>query len=434
VGYLRKPHLFRAIRVALFVVAAREDFRIVHFSIQGDHLHLIVEASSREALWSGMKAFQISAAKRINAAITRRTGERRTGTVWTIKGAFARNAPAMVSRPAPADIVGFAYGPDGRSVLAADAAGTLGAWDLRNPAAPVEGPQQPLNSGRIQLMALSKDGSTVAVGGMDEVVLLLDVTGPEPVPLATIDEGGGTVQSLRFSPDGRTLAVGHLDGTKLFDLTVRKSPRQIARLVERGTVGSVEFSADGLLLGVTSGTSVSLYSLADRADPVRLSEISLGAITFAMAFSPDGRTMAVAPGLTGATTLWDIADLTQPHRLATVQAPDSTVFWMEFSPDGSTLATAGFGTLWLWDVADRSIPVRYASLSHPQLTTRNQMFSPDGRTLASGGGRRLFFWDSTVPEELSADPAGRACAITGRGLDPAEWATYVPELDYRPTC
>ena len=82
VGYLRKPRLFAAIRVALFVTARRDDFRIVHFSIQGNHLHLIVEAQSREALWRGMKGFQISAARRINAELTRRTGERRTGIVF----------------------------------------------------------------------------------------------------------------------------------------------------------------------------------------------------------------------------------------------------------------------------------------------------------------------------------------------------------------
>jgi REP element-mobilizing transposase RayT len=82
VGYLRKPRLFAAIRVALFVTSRREDFRIVHFSIQGNHLHLIVEAHSREALWKGMKGFQISAARRINAELVKRTGEPRMGAVF----------------------------------------------------------------------------------------------------------------------------------------------------------------------------------------------------------------------------------------------------------------------------------------------------------------------------------------------------------------
>jgi REP element-mobilizing transposase RayT len=81
VGYLRKPRLFAAIRIALFVVSKREDFRIVHFSIQGNHLHLIVEAASREALWKGMKGFAISAAKRINGELRKRR-EREDGVVF----------------------------------------------------------------------------------------------------------------------------------------------------------------------------------------------------------------------------------------------------------------------------------------------------------------------------------------------------------------
>jgi REP element-mobilizing transposase RayT len=67
VKWLRTPHAYRAIRGALAVVLDRADeFRIVHFSLQGDHVHLLCEASDRAALSHGMQAFQISAAKRLN--------------------------------------------------------------------------------------------------------------------------------------------------------------------------------------------------------------------------------------------------------------------------------------------------------------------------------------------------------------------------------
>ena len=48
----------------------REDCRIVHLSIQGNHVHLLVEAENRMALARGMQAFEISAAKHINAAVS----------------------------------------------------------------------------------------------------------------------------------------------------------------------------------------------------------------------------------------------------------------------------------------------------------------------------------------------------------------------------
>ena len=86
VGHLRKPHMYRAIRAALATIATttaeRDDFRIVHFSVQGDHLHLICEADSRAALWRGVKGFEISAAKHLNAERSKETRLRRRGKVF----------------------------------------------------------------------------------------------------------------------------------------------------------------------------------------------------------------------------------------------------------------------------------------------------------------------------------------------------------------
>ncbi len=83
VGRLRKRHMYMALREATIVVARREDFRIVHLSIQGNHVHFLVEAQNRTALAKGMQAFQISAARHVNGAITRRTGTRRRGRVFS---------------------------------------------------------------------------------------------------------------------------------------------------------------------------------------------------------------------------------------------------------------------------------------------------------------------------------------------------------------
>jgi len=78
VGNLRRRRIYQAVREATLITARREDFRIVHLSIQRDHLHLLVEARSKEALSSGMQGFQISAAKHLNAAISKdRPGPRR---------------------------------------------------------------------------------------------------------------------------------------------------------------------------------------------------------------------------------------------------------------------------------------------------------------------------------------------------------------------
>lgn len=81
VSSLRRRDIYFAIRAATVVAARRADFRIVHLSIQGDHLHVVAEAHDKSALSNGIRGFSISAAKRINRAIGKRTGERRTGKV-----------------------------------------------------------------------------------------------------------------------------------------------------------------------------------------------------------------------------------------------------------------------------------------------------------------------------------------------------------------
>src|SRR4051812_21407162 len=82
VGNLRRRFSYKAIREATLTTARREDFRIVHLSIQRTHLHLIVEVNDKGALASGMQGFQISAAKHLNAAISRDRRERRRGSVF----------------------------------------------------------------------------------------------------------------------------------------------------------------------------------------------------------------------------------------------------------------------------------------------------------------------------------------------------------------
>ena len=63
---------YRAVRIGARVVLARSGFRLVHFSIQSNHIHLIVEAESRVELSNGVRAFSISVAKSLNSKLGRR--------------------------------------------------------------------------------------------------------------------------------------------------------------------------------------------------------------------------------------------------------------------------------------------------------------------------------------------------------------------------
>src|SRR5262249_11478669 len=56
--------------------ASRGDFRVVHFSVQGDHVHLMVEAHDRYALSRGARGLAIRLARQVNRAV------RRNGGLW----------------------------------------------------------------------------------------------------------------------------------------------------------------------------------------------------------------------------------------------------------------------------------------------------------------------------------------------------------------
>ena len=74
---LRSQFVFPTVRQALAkATRARGDFRITQFSVQGDHVHLIVEAGSQAALSRGMQGLAIRIARAVNRLVRRR------GKLW----------------------------------------------------------------------------------------------------------------------------------------------------------------------------------------------------------------------------------------------------------------------------------------------------------------------------------------------------------------
>jgi putative transposase len=70
---LRSQHVFPTLRRALARAAASpESFRIIQFSVQEDHLHLIVEASDKRALSSAMRGLVIRIARQVNRLLMRK--------------------------------------------------------------------------------------------------------------------------------------------------------------------------------------------------------------------------------------------------------------------------------------------------------------------------------------------------------------------------
>jgi hypothetical protein len=71
---LRSRFVFPTVRLALAGANGwdSEGFRIVHFSVQFDHLHLIVEASDKRTLSAGIRSLAIRIARYVNELVGRK--------------------------------------------------------------------------------------------------------------------------------------------------------------------------------------------------------------------------------------------------------------------------------------------------------------------------------------------------------------------------
>ena len=89
---LRRQVVFLEIRRALGRTA-RSWFRLVHFSVQTDHLHLLVEAADKSSLSRGLMGLSIRVARAVNRTL------KRTGRVWDDRfHARALTSPLEVAR------------------------------------------------------------------------------------------------------------------------------------------------------------------------------------------------------------------------------------------------------------------------------------------------------------------------------------------------
>jgi REP element-mobilizing transposase RayT len=81
---LRSQHVFPTVRGAIADInrrhlrhstqgsSSQREFRVVHFSVQANHVHLIVEASDAVTLARGVRGLEISLARRVNRLVFRR--------------------------------------------------------------------------------------------------------------------------------------------------------------------------------------------------------------------------------------------------------------------------------------------------------------------------------------------------------------------------
>ena len=69
---LRSRRCFGVLRRAFFAGGDRFGLRLIHYSVQGNHIHLLVEAAGKESLSRGMHGLGVRVARALNRVMQRR--------------------------------------------------------------------------------------------------------------------------------------------------------------------------------------------------------------------------------------------------------------------------------------------------------------------------------------------------------------------------
>ena len=292
------------------------------------------------------------------------------------------------------------------------------------------------DTGEINSMAFSPDGTILATGGEGGTTDLWNTTTGKLTRLSTFNVFHA-VNSLAFSPDGAVLAIGGDDGNQgLIGFWDVATHRQIGALIdiEVGSVASVAFSPDGKTLAISSGfegccvgtggdSTIQLWNAATHKQiGSALVGTTATADTYSVAFSPNGKILASGGdnGHDATAQLWNVATGRQIGAPILV-SPSESVNSVAFSPDGETLATSNNGTVRLWNVISHRhigapIPGRPGTSSD---MSSSVAFSPDDQTLVTDSGT-VQLWNAATHQQIGdaftgADTTNVTSAVFGPG-------------------
>src|SRR5881394_3461015 len=97
---LRRRRIFDAVRAAVEAGCSRFGMRIVHFSVQGNHIHLIVEAADKLSLTRGMHGLMVRIARALQTpTVVRRAVRYVLDNAMLHAGGGPRTDPCASSGP-----------------------------------------------------------------------------------------------------------------------------------------------------------------------------------------------------------------------------------------------------------------------------------------------------------------------------------------------
>ena len=318
------------------------------------------------------------------------------------------------------EVVGALFTPDGRRLISASRKGKVIVWDT-DTWSPLHSFQAP-NGPRLEGLALSPDGTTLAIAGRG--ILLVDLPTGRQQTLA--QPAARDVNCLAFSHDGRLLAAA---GPKQFVRLWRTADWSLAARLEmdQDTIEGVTFSPDDRILAAVGNQGV--IHLIDPETTAFSSIVTGHGHMWCILFRPDGRSL-LTTGMDGAVRLWKLP-LDDP-RIA-ISLPTRSPVEIAFSPDGSEVTIADDrGRVWIHDThdghrktelrLDDGLPVVRTELSEDARWLVTESASHESRTwsLPDGrlreGARPARRGDGVVPSPHDPRMVSRVAEVHGREI------------------
>jgi WD40 repeat protein len=242
-------------------------------------------------------------------------------------------------------------------------------------------------------LSLSPDGRTVAAAAADGSLRLYPRSGG---PALVLQDSGPPITDLAFSPDGRHLAIATRTGESRLYPAAGGPPRLLAG--HEGAARALAFSPKaGWIASVGDDGAARLWRVDDPAAPPIILRGHRGAV-YSLAFSPDGERLVTA-GDDRSARIWRPRDPTGAPIVLT--HPDA-VYAAEFSPKGDRLVTAARDrTVRVWSADRGGKPLELSGHTDKIYRAR---FDPRGERVASasrdGTARVWRLADPTQPRVL----------------------------------
>jgi WD40 repeat protein len=293
-------------------------------------------------------------------------------------------------------VVGLAFAPDGKTLLAAGEASKVCVWDV--PGRKLRRTLDGRGVGRS--LALSPNGKRVALGTAYDAIRLWDVeTGKEC--FTEFDGHNAPVHCVAFTPDGRTLVSGDFNQEiRLWDGATWTQTRLL-----RGSASTVSFTPDGKRMAAVINKAVRVWDFAAGTTASRL-ELPDATVIRSALFAADGKTLVsldarpdpAHPRGVCRLIVWDAA---AGRQLRQWTSPETGWWSLALAPDGkSAFVGESMGPIRMYDLETGEEIRTFTGHGH---IVSALALSADGRTLLSGcDDRSARLWEVLTGKEIFA--------------------------------